>query len=248
MERTATPPQPWPPSSLLAHLSADARDGLLTLGTARRYRVRQVLMREGERTTHAILLRAGFVKVTAVADGGRNALIAVRMAGDLIGELGAIDGAPRAATVVASAGVCGNDISRGELLSFLREHPDASFAVTGMVGARLRQANKRRLDVMGFAVRARIARVLIELGERFGHDTARAQGFELPITQQDLAEFAGTTQVSVQRALRALRAEGLLTTGYGRIAVKRVEALRDEGHVQNSPIASSDLFFQPAAT
>lgn len=110
MERTATPPQPWPPSSLLAHLSADARDALLTLGTARRYRVRQVLMREGERTTHAILLRAGFVKVTAVADGGRNALIAIRMAGDLIGELGAIDGAPRAATVVASAGVCGNEI------------------------------------------------------------------------------------------------------------------------------------------
>lgn len=123
MERTATPQQGWPPSSLLAHLSADARDDLLTLGAARRYRVRQVLMREGERTTHAILLRAGFVKVTAVADGGRNALIAIRMAGDLIGELGAIDGAPRAATAVASAGVCGNDISRGELLSFLRDTP-----------------------------------------------------------------------------------------------------------------------------
>lgn len=205
-------------------------------------------MREGERTTHAVLLHAGFVKVTAIADGGRNVLLAIRTAGDLIGELGAIDEAPRVATVVASAGVSGNEITRADILAFLRQHQDASFAITGMVGARLRQAHKRRLDMMGFAVRARIARVLIELGERFGHDTSRAQSFELLLTQQDLAEFAGTTQVSVQRALRALRAEGLLTTGYGRIAVKRADALRDQEHLPSGPIASSDLFFRPAAT
>lgn len=129
MERTATPQQGWPPSSLLAHLSADARDDLLTLGAARRYRVRQVLMREGERTTHAILLRAGFVKVTAVADGGRNALIAIRMAGDLIGELGAIDGA----TARCHRGrLCRcmrqRHLARGVTLVSAR-HPDASFAI-----------------------------------------------------------------------------------------------------------------------
>ncbi len=231
MERLSLPSLPWPPSSLLARLSPDTRDAMLALGVARHYRCGQVLIREGDRTTHAVLLRTGFVKVTAVADSGRNTLLAIRTRGDLVGELGAIERVPRAATVTAPIDVVGNEIRCNELIGFLRRHPNASLAVTGMVGNRLRMANRRRLDFAGVTAKARVSRILVELGEQFGEISSQARGFNLAITQRELAELAGVTQVSVQRALRALRAQGLLTTGYGRIDVTRTDALRVQGRL-----------------
>jgi CRP/FNR family transcriptional regulator, cyclic AMP receptor protein len=230
-------PKPWPSSSLLACLSADVREVFLGLGVIRHYRSGQVLMREGDWTTHAILLHTGLVKVTAIADTGRNALLAIRMGGDLIGELGAIGANARTATVTAATNVIGNVIARSELLGFLRRYPEVSFAITAMVGQRLRMANRRRLDIAGFNSNTRIARILLDLGERLGNDISRTEEFEIAITQRELAELAGLTQVSVQRALRTFRAKGLLTTSYGRIVVRRTDLLRVEGQIPSGSIS-----------
>ena len=77
---------PWPPGSLLAGLPEASRQRFLSLGTKRQYAgTGRVLIREGDHGVVAYLLLSGSVKVTAAADEG-DALLAIRVGGDVVGE------------------------------------------------------------------------------------------------------------------------------------------------------------------
>ena len=68
----------WPDGSLLSTLPGEAANSLLRMGTGLRFARGHVLIREGDKTTHVIVLRHGFVKVTADLENGREALMSIR--------------------------------------------------------------------------------------------------------------------------------------------------------------------------
>jgi CRP-like cAMP-binding protein len=68
--------------------------------------------------------------------------------------------------------------------------------------------------------RARLAALLSELHLRLRIvGLADANGYDLPLTQTDLAECTGLTNVHVNRTLRELREEGLVDIQSGRVTI-----------------------------
>ncbi|MDX3850432.1 cyclic nucleotide-binding domain-containing protein [Streptomyces sp. AK02-01A] len=61
----------------------------------------------------------GVVKATGRTEDGRDALLAVRMDGDLVGELASMDARPRSATVTTCGPVTARRVIRAENLSRL---------------------------------------------------------------------------------------------------------------------------------
>jgi CRP-like cAMP-binding protein len=147
------------------------------------------------------------------------------MSGDVVGELAAVDGAPRSATLTVYERVTGQKIGREQFRAFLCGNPDASLLVTSIVGERLRAANRRRLEFGGYSVKARVVRVLLELCRSLDQGDGRARRFRLPLTHQELAELTGSAVVSVQKVLRELRQQQLVDTGYRRVTVLNLEGL-----------------------
>jgi CRP-like cAMP-binding protein len=67
-------------------------------------------------------------------------------------------------------------------------------------------------------------RLLFWLSRRFGEDKAQGQLIDLRLTHQDLAEFLGTTRVTVTRTLGQLEEQGLTQRlPLGRIILKESE-------------------------
>jgi CRP-like cAMP-binding protein len=67
---------------------------------------------------------------------------------------------------------------------------------------------------------ARIAHLLCELSVRLGIvGLSEPDGFELPITQADLADATGLTPVHVNRMLKQLREENMVTFRQGRVVI-----------------------------
>src|SRR5262245_39582665 len=93
-------PSEWTPGSFLDRLSAPTREALLAIGTLRQFDSGHRILREGDRDSHVELLIRGFVKVTTVVEG-IEALMAIRMPGDIVGETASLTGRARTATVTA---------------------------------------------------------------------------------------------------------------------------------------------------
>ncbi|MFD6326349.1 Crp/Fnr family transcriptional regulator [Streptomyces sp. NPDC058442] len=217
----------WPARSLLGTLPPAARQDLLDLGTEVRFDAGDVLLREGDDDQHIFLLVSGFAKVTATVENGETTLLAVRAAGDTVGEMAAMSGAPRSATVTACGPLTAHVSQRAELRRLLERRPVISMALTGMVADRLRWANRRRLDFRGYPAKVRLARLLVELAESYG--SARADGVVLGcrLTQPELATMVGAAETTIHKVLRDLRDEGLLETGYRSTVIRDLPELEE---------------------
>ncbi|MDP8994052.1 MAG: Crp/Fnr family transcriptional regulator [Pseudomonadota bacterium] len=74
---------------------------------------------------------------------------------------------------------------------------------------------------------ARVAHLMCELAVRFGLvGLADEAGFALPITQLDIADATGLTSVHVNRMLRQLRDDGLMTFRGGRVEIHDRDGLQ----------------------
>jgi CRP/FNR family cyclic AMP-dependent transcriptional regulator len=234
---TTLPPPPrtvlpaWAPGSFLAGITPDERDKLLALGTTRRLAPGRRLLIEGRRDTHVEILRQGHVKVTTQI-GGEPRLLAIRLPGDIVGEFAAVTDNSRTATVTTCGEVVSTVVRQGDFLSFLSTHPNVANQVTATVGRRLRWANERRSEFAAYPAQVRLAHVLAEIAASCGEAVHDGLLISVELSQTELAALIGAAEDTIQKALRTLRAQGLVRTGYRRIVVLDEPALRalaDEG-------------------
>ncbi|MEU6067804.1 MULTISPECIES: Crp/Fnr family transcriptional regulator [Streptomyces] len=227
--RTGPAPRPvedrWPEASLLGGLRVETRNQLIGLGRPVRFEGGERLLREGEYGSHVFLLLSGWFKVLATTDDGREALMAVRAGGDIVGELACFDAQPRVATVVAAGSGTAKTITRQEFLAALARHDDAAQAVMRAVAGKLRWATRRRQEFGGCPVSTRVARVLGELTRVYGRPCEAGVSIGVSLTQPELAALVGASEPSVHRVLRMLREHRIIETGYRRILVRDVPEL-----------------------
>ncbi|GAA4853274.1 cAMP-activated global transcriptional regulator CRP [Kitasatospora terrestris] len=179
-------------------------------------------MRQGEAAERVILLDRGLVKVTTESATGYTSLLALRGAGELLGELSCVDGGPRSATASAMGAVSGVSVPARTFTGLLEVHPGLALAVLRCVALRLRESDIERGDLGALPVGTRTAVVLARLSRRYGETLGSpecATARRLSITQHELAGAVGASRESVVRALSDLVGDGLIRVGRGRVVV-----------------------------
>lgn len=76
------------------------------------------------------------------------------------------------------------------------------------------------------SARQRLAHLLCEVSARLGHADEAESCFELPLTQEQIADVLGLTAVHVNRTIQQLRAEGLIKTRVRTMTIADMAALR----------------------
>ena len=215
----------WPRGTFLERLPESIRSELLGLGVQRAYPGDHVLLRQGEHGGSIWLLLDALIKVTARVENGSEALLAIRVSGDVVGEMGAIDGGVRSATVTTCGRSVAHQIRGAVFVEFLRRQPDAGLTINRMMAERLRWANQRRLDFTGYETGVRLARVLVALAGRHGRPCLDGLDVGLPLTQTELGGMVGAREVTVQKALRSLASVGLVQPGHRGIIITDLPGL-----------------------
>ncbi|MGQ5633938.1 MULTISPECIES: Crp/Fnr family transcriptional regulator [unclassified Streptomyces] len=226
----------WPRGSFLGRLSDAALDDLLALGRPRDFGARDLLIRQGNTDRHTLLLLSGLAKVTATAENGRESLLAIRLGGDIVGEMAAVAGMPRTATVTACGPVTARAVSQEALRAFLLRRPDAAVELAGIVSERLRWANNRRLEFRGYSVKERLARILVDLASIHGRTGRDGVELGFTLTQPELAALTGAAEPTVHKALKELRAAHLIVTGYRSTTIRDPDRLRVEARLLPSDL------------
>ncbi|MEU9334283.1 Crp/Fnr family transcriptional regulator [Streptomyces sp. NPDC048290] len=222
----AVPDGMWPEPGFMGLLDAGRRRELLALGSRRSFPPGAALVLEGSTDSTVFVLVDGWVKVLGSSADGGTSLLAVRGRGDLIGELAAIDSRPRSATVIAARTTAATEVTAVAFRGFLRAHPGSAEALQRTVAGKLRSATRYRIDAGGGSATVRLARTLDTLVRTHGLAVDGGLRIDMPLSQSDLASLTGISDASAQRALRRLRLDGTIITGYRGIEVRRPAALR----------------------
>lgn len=202
---------------LLDALSPRDRQALLILGTARQVRRGAAILRQGEQSRFVALITAGWVTVSTPTCRGDSLILAIRGAGDVVGDLAALDGRPRSATVTALDDIRLVVVPGDRFKGYLTTHPAAAAAYMRNLGARLRDADAERRALVSATVLQRLARRLVELATQQGLSAAESMTITPALPQRDLAASIGATQEAVAKALRVLRERDIVRTAPRRL-------------------------------
>jgi CRP/FNR family transcriptional regulator, cyclic AMP receptor protein len=219
-------PDKGSPQSFLAGLAADELAALRSRAVVRHFERGATLMHQDEVPGRVVVIERGHAKVTTLSDDGREIVLAFRGPGELFGELSALGGEPRSATVRALEPVDALAMAAAEFDGFLEDHPRVALVILRVVIGRLREADRQQFEFAAYQTLGRVARRLVELAERFGEPCDDGIRISLSISQEELAGWAGASRESTSKALHDLREMELIETERRHITVRSVEQLR----------------------
>lgn len=170
-----------------------------------------VLLHHGEESRHCYAIRSGDVLVTATSTQGSTVVLARRGPGTVIGEIGALDGSPRSATVNARTEVTAVVLTADEFEQLLRDEPELALAEIKRLSRQFRDLTER-YSVRSEELRMRLLQLLETHARETGDPVFRS-------TREELAGWVGASREAVIRALRELEDEGCVALDRGSVAL-----------------------------
>jgi CRP-like cAMP-binding protein len=168
------------------------------------------VVREHDRATHSCLMLSGFSVRHKIVEGGLRQIVAIHMKGEMVDLQNSLLGRADHSVQMLTKGHVAM-IPREEIVRLAFERPAVGKAmwIDTLVDASIFRewiANNGRRDA-----RTRVAHLLCEFGLRLKHaGLGEETGYELPMTQDQLADTTALTSVHINRTLKALEAEGLI--------------------------------------
>jgi len=194
-----------------AELDPSDRAAILALPfTVKRVERAQYIVRERETVRHSCLMLSGYsIRAKVTATGARQ-IIAIHMKGEAVDLQNSMLKVADHSVQMLTAGKVAL-IPREEIVRLTLERPKVGQAMwidTLVDGSIFREWI---MNVGRRNARTRLSHLLCEFALRLklaglGHDN----GYELPMTQEQLADATGMTAVHVNRSLKLLEAEGLI--------------------------------------
>jgi CRP-like cAMP-binding protein len=215
---------------LFDNLTPATRAIVQALGRTVRYPPGTAVMFPGQLGDSVHFLKSGTVKIVAHGVGGKQTLLGLRGAGEILGEMSILDHQPRGSAVVAVDTVETFVVPAARFRAELERAPDLALIVMEFLVQRLRDADTKRAEYLSLDSTGRIAARIVELAERFGTGEDSVT-IALPMTQAELAGWAGASVESAGRALATLRKLGWIETERRRIVVHELEALRNRATI-----------------
>jgi len=221
-----TPPARPVPGSLLTYLTPDDIDHITRIGVRRTYGVGQVILRQGDPTDHVLVLLSGWARVSATTGSGHELLVAFRGPGDVLGDLAALHGWVRTASVKTLDAVLAIQLRREQFLGLLANRPGFALAMLKQMSERLREADLVRADFATLDTTKRVAACLLRLLPTHAAPMAAGLQLRIPLSQQDVANQIGASSRSVARAFAVLRDRGIVTGTRGHLLIAKPDVLR----------------------
>ena len=193
------------------------------------------IVREGDKPAYSCVLLSGFAVRQKIVGTGHRQIVAIQMKGEVVDLQNSLLGVADHAVQMLTAGKIAL-IPREEILRISAERPPVGRAMwidTLVDGSIFREwvTNVGRRDA-----RTRIAHLLCEFSLRLKlAGLGQQSNYELPMTQDQLADATGLTAVHVNRTLKALEAGGLIKRTSARsIHIGNWRDLADVGDFQST--------------
>jgi CRP-like cAMP-binding protein len=185
-----------------------------------------IIDRDGD--THEVhFIVSGQVRVVDTGHSGREVSFETIDAGGIVGELAAIDGGERSASVVAEQPTVTGALDARTFRQVMADHPDVGLAMMRRLTRMVRQSSGRIMELSTLGAHNRVHAELLRLArKKAGADATQARLYPIPV-HADLASRVATTRETVARVMSDLTKKGLLQRDGNALVLTDLDALAD---------------------
>jgi CRP/FNR family cyclic AMP-dependent transcriptional regulator len=185
------------------------------------------ILHQGDPGDSLFIVVAGRVRIYTLSPEGQELSVWICDEGDFFGEMALLSGEPRSASAQAMQATEVLVLQRQAFRDYLLSNPAAAIHTIEVLSKRLRSTTEDAEGLMSLSVTQRIARKLLQLMERYGVPGEDGVLIDLKLSQEAMATLVGTTRESANRALSALRDQGIVQVDRAGIRVIEPEKLQE---------------------
>jgi CRP/FNR family transcriptional regulator, cyclic AMP receptor protein len=178
---------------------------------------------KGDPGNSLFAIMSGTVKISLSSSQGRNAILNLIGAGELVGEVAVLGGKGRTADATASTDCEILVIDRRDFVPFVRSQPVLAMKFIELLCDRLRHTSEQVEQLILLNLPGRLASALLGLTEKRSLDL---DSRTIAVTQQEISEMVGMTRESINKQLRTWAACGWVQLKRGGIVVLDANSLR----------------------
>jgi CRP-like cAMP-binding protein len=220
----------------LVEISNDLSQFLQSVHHIRKIGKGTFLYQEGLPANEVFIIQSGKIKISKITPDGRELTLRLCSTGELIGELSMFYPASKYllnAKVIESGEVA--VIYKDELERRLEIDSRLAIEFMRWESNQNRKMQTKFRDLVLHGKKGAVCSTLIRLTNSYGQKTPNGILIDLPLTNQELANFCGTSREVVNRMLSDLRKNHVLSVDKGIITIHDLNYLKMEINCENCP-------------
>ncbi|TCS62508.1 Crp/Fnr family transcriptional regulator [Varunaivibrio sulfuroxidans] len=211
---------------LLASLNADEMESVNKACRWKLYAAGEQIIDQHSESQDVFFVVEGRVRIVNYSLSGREVTFDDLDAGSHFGELAAIDGLPRSASVLALENSLIAALGPEHFGAVLSRHPSIAVKVMRHLAHLVRTATARIMDLSTLGANNRVHADVLRLALLVADDNNTARISPIPV-HSDIASRVSTTRETVARVMNDLARKGIVERGKNFLIVKDVARLQD---------------------
>jgi CRP/FNR family transcriptional regulator len=194
------------------------------------------LFQEGMEAKELYIILSGKVQISKITSDGRELSLRICGENDICGELTLFTDNPR---FLLSAKV----IEEGEIVAIRKDvleneifqNSTLAFEFMKWMSDHFRKTQTKFRDLVLNGKKGALFSTLIRMSNSYGVSLKNGILIDLPLTNQELANFCGTSRESTNRILSDLKKDNIISVKKGKITILNLQFLKDEIGCENCP-------------
>jgi CRP-like cAMP-binding protein len=186
---------------LFSELNDQELEEVAALAQVRKIDTDTTVFHEGDTSDAIFVVVNGRVKIVTTSSDGKEFILTVLGAGQVFGEMGLLETAPRSASVISITEVELLVIKIADFDHLLNSSPGISRKLMAILSRRLRRANSKMESLAYMDVAGRLARYLLDMALDHGQKLGNGWVVVRRPTHSDIAHSIGTSRETVSRLI-----------------------------------------------
>lgn len=188
------------------------------------YQTDEQLITLGDHTQDIFFIISGKVRITTFTAKGKEVTFQDMPAGNMFGELSAIDGQERSTNVVALCESVIASVSPSTFFQILQDYPKVNKRLLQQLSGLIRKLSDRIIEFSALSVKDRVHAEILRLAKTNLLENNTAEITPAP-THLDIANRISTHREAVSREISELNKSGILKKATGKLIVQDVAKL-----------------------
>ncbi len=208
-------------------LKALSKDELLRMAECKTsYTIKkgEPIFEEGEMTNGIFCVKDGVCKMTKLSANGKDQIVKLVKAGELLGQRSMISEEPANLSAIALEDMEVCFVPKSEILQFFNQNNQFSMNVMKTICGDLKDADDHMVSMAQKSVKERLAETLIYLEDTFGNN--QDGSLRIQLSREELAGMIGTATESCIRLLSEFNKNGWVDLTGKKITIKNKNQLK----------------------